>query len=443
MTDTLAARLAALSPQQRAALRARMPRQDSGGDQLTPGQLRLWQAHHAVGGRPVDVVCQAVRLTGAPVDLDLLTERVRGFAAAHEALRTTFGTTTGGPGVRRVVHQRLEPELARLRCATEAEAHEYARELARRPFDLAHGPLLRVALAETPAADEAWLLLAVHNLAFDAWSFELLLDALAQPSATVGPARPFSAFARDQLSWTDGPEGRAAAAYWAGQTAGAPGPLPTDRPRGAVTERVGGRVHFTLPAPVADAVAGSATREAATAYVGWLAVAWTALAEFGGQDDLLLGTFTSGRNRPGTDTVVGYLLNVLPVRLRDSGAGTHRDRVRAVRAATRAGLAHASYPGERITSDRQLPGTQPLLDAVFVFDHLAADDRRIQGAAVATADVDKGTARYDLTLAVYPGPHGVTGWLEYDTALYDEATVRRLADGFTAAAQAAAREADQ
>ncbi|WP_329228215.1 condensation domain-containing protein [Streptomyces sp. NBC_01460] len=442
MSDALATRLAALSPEQRARLRAALPQQGPDTGELTPGQLRLWQVHHQVDGRPVDVVCQAVRLTGAPVDLGLLAERVRGFAAAHEALRTTFETSGDGT-VRRVVHRELAPRLSRIRCADEAEAHAVAGRLAAEPFDLAAGPLLRVALAEGPAPGLAWVLVAVHNLVFDAWSFELLLDELARETGAAAPSRPFGAFVRDQASWLRGPDGRAGAAHWAAETADAPAPLPTDRPRGEQTPRTGGRVGFTLPASVADAVAASAKREAATAYTGWLAVAWAAFAEFGGTEDTLLGTFTTGRNRPGTDTVVGYLLNVLPVRLRNSGTGSHRDRVRAVRTATRAGLKHASYPGELIDAGRRVAGTHPLFDAVFVFDNLGADERRIQGAEVATADLDKGTARFDLTLAVYPGPDGVAGWLEFDTGLYDEATVRRLAERFTALAHTAAQEADQ
>ncbi|MFJ4498653.1 condensation domain-containing protein [Streptomyces sp. NPDC088864] len=442
MSDALATRLAALTPEQRARLRAALPgaRPDTG--ELTPGQLRLWQVHHQVDGRPVDVVCQAVRLTGAPVDLDLLAERVRGFTTAHEALRTTFATSADGT-VRRVVHPELPPRVTRVRCADEAEAHAVALRLAAEPFDLAGGPLLRVALAEGPAPDRAWVLVAVHNLVFDAWSFELLLDELARETGPAAAPRPFGAFVRDQADWLRGPEGRAGAAYWAAETAGAPAPLPTDRPRAEPARRDGARIAFTLPASVADAVAASAQREAATAYAGWLAVAWAALAEFGGTEDVLLGTFTTGRNRQGTDTVVGYLLNVLPVRLRDAGTGTHRDRVRAARTAIRAGLRHASYPGELIDADRRVPGTHPLFDAVFVFDNLGADERRVQGARVTTADLDKGTARFDLTLAVYPGPDGVAGWLEFDTALYDEATVRRLAERFTALAHIAAQEAEQ
>lgn len=450
MSADLVARLAALTPEQRALIRQRIPQVPRKQPQLTPGQRRLWEAHRWVGDRPVDVVCQVVRLTGAPVGLDLLAERVLGFVQAHEALRTTFesdGEGTGD-GVRPVVRPRLPPRVVRTRCAGADEAHALARELAAEPFDLANGPLLRVALAEgTAAGGGPHGRRGRRGMAAGRGAQPRLRRLVVRAAAgragqdrghRTGRRAPFSGFAHEQRRLLESAAGRAAAAYWKAEVAGAPPPLPTDRPRGSGTGRSGARVEFTLPRAVADGIAAAAQREAATAYTGWLAVAWAALAEYGGRDDVLLGTFTAGRDRPGTTDVVGYLLNVLPVRLRDAGDGSHAARTRAARTATRAGLAHAAHPGELIAEERRVPGTHPLLDAVFVFDNLGEGGREIQGARAVTEDLDKGTARYDLTLAVYPGPDGARGWLEYDTELYEAPTARRIAERFTALAEKAA-----
>ncbi|MFH8469463.1 condensation domain-containing protein [Streptomyces sp. NPDC017991] len=448
----LAARLAALSPEQLNLLRARLREQKPRAqERLTPGQERLWRAHHLAEGRPVDVVCQAVRLTGAPVDLDLLAERVQGFVRAHEALRTTFHVEEDSGAVRPEVHEDLPPRLVRTRCPEGPEqAHALARELAHDPFDLAEGPLLRVALAEGASAEEAWLLVVVHNVVFDAWSFELLLDELARDHAVPAPAPcPFSRFAVEQAETTAGPQGRAAARFWADELAGAPPPLATDRPRGQTAPGTGARVDFALPGAVAQGIAEAARGSAATAYAGWAAVAWATLAASGGRPDVLLGTFTANRDGPDAQRTVGYLLNVLPLRLRDPGDGTWGARIRAAHTASKRGLRHASYPGELITAERRLPGPHPLFDVAFVFDS-PAGPRAARGAVVSTSDVDKGVARYALTIAIHPAPEGASGWIEYDTALYDRNTVDRLADRFTAlAAQAsgaagrASREAGQ
>jgi hypothetical protein len=388
----------------------------------------------------VDVVCQAVRLTGARVDLDLLAERVNGFVRAHEALRTTFEETDDG--VRPRVHAHLPPRLVHARFASEDEAHAFARQLAHEPFDLTRGPLLRVALATGASAEESWLLVIVHNLVFDAWSFEMLLDELARASGAQAPeAVPFSRFAREQARWIESADGRTAATYWEAQVADPPPPLPADRPRDRVTSRSGSHVDFRLPASMAEKIAAVAKRQAATAFAGWLAVAWAAFAKLAESPDVLLGTFTAGRSGPGATETVGYLLNVVPVRLRDPGDGGYASRIRAAHAVSRSGLPHSAYPGELIDSPRRVPGAHRLFDAVFVFDNLGEASRTLQGARVTTTDLDKGTARYDLTLAVYPGDSGVTGWVEYDTDLYDESTARRLVERFTTIAEEASREA--
>jgi len=437
----LVARLAALGPQERARLRARLAARDARPrPALTPGQRRLWEGVLAADGRPVDVVCQAVRLSGARVDLDALAARIERFAEAHEALRTTFRTEDGE--VRPVVHERLAPRIVRTRCADRAEAHAAAAALAAEPFDLEAGPLLRAGLAEGSGPDEAYLLVVVHNLVFDAWSFELLLDWLADSAADPADRPPgFSAFAAEQRRWVQGEQGRAAAAYWAGEAADPPPPLPTDRPRGA-SAKTGRRLEFSLPADTAAAVAAAARRQGATPFSGWVALLWAALARTTGSEDVMLGTFTANRDRPGAAETVGYLLNVLPLRLRDPGDGGHRDRTAAANRAMRSGLRHAAYPGELIAEahGRGVPGAHPLFDAVFVFENLTEEGRTIQGARVETADVDKGTARYDLTLAVQPGAESAECWLEYDTSLYEEATVRALAGLFADLAADVARE---
>lgn len=432
-------RLASLSPEQRELLRARLA---ADRPFLTPGQQRLWEAQRRAPGRPVDVVCQAVSLVGGCVDPGDLAERLHAFTQAHEALRMTFEDT--GAGVRPVVHGKLLPEVRRERCADQSESRALARALAAEPFDLAAGPMLRAVIADGPDTGTRWLLLAVHNLVFDAWSFELLLDYLAAPVAGQAPARPFSEFARQQRIWCQSAAGRQAAAYWAGMLDDPPPALPADWPRAAETDWSGRRLEFTLPAVTGRGIAAAARRDGATAYAGWLAVVWAVLEEFSGIEDTVLGTFIANRGAPGAMETVGYLLNVLPMRLRAAGRGSHRERTRAASLMVREGLRHAAYPGELIARDlpAREPGTHPMFDAAFVFDNVGGEPRRIQGAEVTTADVDKGTSRYDLTFAVYPSDGQVTCWVEYSTSRYREATARRLAERFAAlAAQAAGQEA--
>ncbi|MDN5929530.1 MAG: condensation domain-containing protein [Pseudonocardia sp.] len=410
----LAARLAKLDPASRRRLRERLAQLRPAPHQLalTPGQHRLW-------GSAGHVVCQAVRLRGR-VDPAALEARLASFVQRHEALRTTF--YSDGATVRPVVRSALPPRVVRLRCSGLSEAEAVARALSDEPFDLGTGPLLRVGLAEDASADETWLLLAVPNLVFDAWSFELLLDWLALPAdPDDAPARPFSAFAADQVLWVDSAEGQAAAAYWTGVVADPPPPVAADR-SDVATDRTGRRIAFTLPGARATAVAAAARAEGATPFAGWLALFGAVLADFTGTPDVLVGTFTANRDRPGAAEIVGYLLNVLPLRLRNPVQADLQAWLRVARDQTRGALRHAAYPGELIEG--------LALQAVFVFENLTPNPRRIQGALVEPVDVDRGAVRYDLTLSVQPGPGEVVCWLDYDQTRYAEATIRCLAERF-------------
>ncbi|MEV4640388.1 condensation domain-containing protein [Actinoplanes sp. NPDC049548] len=432
MTD-LSSRLAALTPEQRERLRrlagaARdaAPVTDA---PLTPGQRRLWDTQLAYPGLPVDVVCQAVRLDG-PVDLDRLAAGLAAFTARHPVLRTTFAVVDGEP--RQTVHTGLTADIRRASCpGGDEQAYAMARELAREPFDLARGPLLRAVLAEA-GPDRSWLLLAVHNLVFDAWSFELLLDQLAEPP-TGDPPPGFVTVARRRDAWVAGPAGREAAAHWAAVAADPPPPV---FPVGPERTGIGRRREFTLPADVGTALTAVARAEGCTPFAAWCAVLWSLLSEWSGNPDVLFGTFTANRGEAGTDEVAGYLLNVVPVRLRDPGSGSFRDRVRGAAGPVRDVQRHGAYPAELI-------GLPPF-EVAFVFENLGDAGRTIQGARVTTADVDKGTARYDVTVSVFASAQEgrLHGWIEYDTGRLDDATADRLATRFAELAVAAAVDAD-
>ncbi len=467
----LAARVAALSPAAREQLakRARamaaapvLRRRDRSRAEpyaLSPGQRRLWEARigrrsaSPSGGAPPgagsweidsDVVCQAVHLRG-PLDPDRLVDAFRQLIDRHDALRTVVDVVDGEPVAQ------AGPQAAhcvqRITLPSAADAHPYARELARQPFDLENGPLLRIAVADvapvagsTAGQNDHWLLFAADNLIVDAWSFEVLLDELDLLYRAVSgtgvdlpePPVQFADFAAWQQTWCDSTAGRRAAAYWAEVVADPPPPLPTDRPRdGGPRTLSGRRLDFALPAEVTRRLTAAGRAAGATPFMVYCAVLWATLTEYTTHDDVLIGVFSANRSAPETAALVGYLLNVMPLRLR-GGDGSFADRLARVRPAVLEGQRHGAYPAERVARGhlRGLAGAHPLFDVAFVYDSLGARQRRIGDAVVTTADVDRGVARYDLTVAVYDEPGHLHGWVEFNADLLDETTAAGLARRF-------------
>lgn len=457
MTDLAAVvtRISRLSPDQRTLLERQLraaaaepvPQRSAHLDEpfpLTPAQRRVWDTQIQVADTPVDIVCQAMRIDG-PIDAQRLRQALIDTCRVHEALRTTFTSADGE--VTQRVRESVDPDVrlhADADVLSDAEAHRLAAELAWEPFDLEHGPLLRAVVAGRD--EQHWLLLAVHNLVFDAWSFEVLLDGIAEayesgtaPSHAADALRPAD-FEDWQRRWTASHAGRRAEAYWSELLADPAPPLRTDQPR--TQERTGrGRRHaFALPENVAPSLTAFARTQSATPFQAWCTVLGDVLAELSGGPDVVFGTFQANRTAAGTDRLVGYLLNVLPVRWRVAGDATPAERLRACRTALLEAQRHAAYPIELLAAGkgRGVAGAHPMFDVVFVFENLSRPSRALGAAQVVPSDVDKGTARYDLTVAVYDEPGGAHAWIEYDTALFEQDTIQRFADRFVALATAVA-----
>ena len=116
---------------------------------LSFAQQRLWFLNELEPGSSEYITPSALRLCGE-LDVGALSRALSGLVARHESLRTTF-ESVAGRGVQ-VVHPPYEVELPVLDLVGlvgEERGTELDRVLARearRPFDLAVGPLLRVGL---------------------------------------------------------------------------------------------------------------------------------------------------------------------------------------------------------------------------------------------------------------------------------------------------------
>ena len=193
-------------------------------------------------GQPTFNVHAAVQITG-PLDLGALERSLNEMVCRHESLRTTFVAIGGTP------HQVIAPELPLsiesvdltglpLR-GRQAEAQRRALEESRRPFDLARGPLARVALLRLGEAEHV-LLLSMHHLITDGWSFGIAAGELAtlydadrqgRVSALPDPPIQYADFARWQREqFQSGAWATRSSAGGAGSRR-APLELPTDRPR--------------------------------------------------------------------------------------------------------------------------------------------------------------------------------------------------------------------
>ncbi|WP_234425521.1 non-ribosomal peptide synthetase, partial [Streptomyces kebangsaanensis] len=424
---------------------------------LSYAQQRLWFLDRFEPGSTEYTTLSVLRLRG-PLDAGALRTALDGLVARHEALRTTFAEQDGQ--ARQVVNppHRVDLPVDDLTTAPDARAALDAlleREAAT-PFDLAAGPLLRARLARLAAGEHAEhvLVLAVHHIVTDGWSLGVLGRDLGELYAAAHEGRHpdlpelpvrYADHAAWQRARTDRVEHRLA--HWR-QVLDAVPPLelPTDRPRPAVRTRDGALVTFTLPAELTDRLRRLGREADATLYMTLLTACTALLSRWADQDDFAVGTVTAGRERPELHDVVGMFVNTLVLRNRVRPGTSFRALLEQVRSTVLEAFAHQDVPFERLVDalqpERDTSRT-PLFQVMVALHNLGAEAPTLPGLDVEPVLPPVRHATFDLAFDFVEGDGGVTGHLEYDTGLFDEDTVRRLADRLRLLLQAAAQDPDR
>jgi amino acid adenylation domain-containing protein len=406
-------------------------------------QQRLWFLDEFEPDSTEYITRYAARLRGG-LDVGALASALRALVTRHESLRTTFDTA-GGRGVQ-VVHPPSDVALP-VQDLSELPAPDRAAELDRilldeasQPFDLRRGPLLRARLVRL-ASDEHALSLALHHAITDGWSMGVLVEELgalygaAARGATADLPAPqlqyadYAAWQRERLS---GPAFEQRLDYWRGQLDGvAPLELPTDRPRPAVQTKNGAVLDFAVPREVAAALAHLGRSTDGTLFMTLLAACQLLLSRWSGQDDVAVGTVVSGRERAELERTVGVFVNTVVLRSTVDERRTFREFLAAVRDTVLDGFAHQDVPFERVVEELQPArdtSRSPLFQAMVVLQNAPHRAPDLPGLAVTELGAPVRTASFDLSIDFQEHDGALAGVLEYNTDLFDAATVARMAD---------------
>lgn len=444
------------------------PKPDGAADEQPPSegappsfaQQRLWFVDRLWPGNPAYHMPVALRLTGR-LDVAVAEQSLREVVRRHEALRTVFRTVRGQ------LTQVLLPDvpcplpvvdLSRLSAADReaAAAHKMAVEF-RQPFDLERGPPLRAGLLRL-AAKEHVLWLALHHIACDGRSIGILFHDFAvlytallrgEPSPLPPLSVHYADYAVSQRNRLQGETLRDHLNYWKKQLDGLPETLElrTDRPRPAEPAFRGGQRLFSLSPAMTEALESLGRREATWLFMTLLAGFQALLQRYTGQHDIAVGTPVADRPRRELHKMIGCFLNVVVLRTDLSGDPSFRDLLRRVRAMALRAYAHQELPFERLVEElrpARVPDRHPLFQAMLT---LADDPSRgmvMPGLKIAPITaVDCGAAQYDLRLTMTRTEAGLDGALEYDSDLFNAATIDRMIGHFQVLLGAAIADPDR
>ncbi|WP_433385384.1 non-ribosomal peptide synthase/polyketide synthase [Micromonospora sp. KLBMP9576] len=427
-----------------AGRRGAIPAVDRSGDlPLSFGQQQMWFLNRMDTTSPEYLVSSALRLRG-PLDRAALARAWDALIARHEILRTRYALADLTPV--QVIDEPHPQELplVDLTAVPQADrddrATELTAELAAIGFDLATEWPVRATLLRLGPAEHL-LVLVIHHIACDAPSMAVLLGDLAElyGAAVRGEASPlappavrfadFAAWQRDRLR---SEVLQRHLEHWRDHLAGiAPLELPADRPRPRVRDWRGASVPFALPADVSAALREIARGAETTLFVTLLAAFQALLSRHTGRTDIPVGSVTSVRDRAELRDLVGYGIDNLVLRGTWTGDPTFAELLRATGVTVRDAFAHADVPFALLVDEcepeRDLSRT-PLYQVAFTLGDDAPAGAWPAGLAAETHWPPTRVAKVDLQLHVVEGADGrLRGHLEYATALFDAATVRRLA----------------
>jgi amino acid adenylation domain-containing protein len=412
---------------------------------LSFAQQRLWFLDQlGAAGRAYHIPVR-LRLRG-DLHRDALSSALERIVARHEALRTTFHEVDGQP-VQRVA----SPEEARFvlaqhdltdNSAADAELSRLLGEESAARFDLSRGPLIRGGLIHL-AADDHVLMVTMHHIVSDGWSMGVLVQELSALYAAFrdGHGDPLPAlavqyadYAAWQRRWVDGDVLQQQADYWKRTLTGAPEllELSADRARPAQQSHAGAWTGVELDAELTEGLRALSQRHGTTLFMTLLAAWATVLARLSGQRDVVVGTPTANRGRREIESLIGFFVNTLAIRVDLSDSPSVADLLARVKGQALAAQQHQDIPFEQVVElvqpARSMAHTA-LFQVMFAWQNAPMGTLELPGLTLAPVGAAGGagpvSAKFDLSLDLHEAGGRIAGGVTYGTALFDRATVDR------------------
>ncbi len=409
---------------------------------LTLPQRRLWFLERLLPGRATYHVAGAVDLSGDRKEA-ALSRALEEVVARHDALRTAIpdeegepyqiASLGGGPGLSRIDLSALDLQSA--------ESERLSRSLARRPFDLATGPLVRFAEIVKGTTD-ARLVAIFHHLICDGAALELFLGELWTAYEALAAGRPvelppveiqLADVARWQAATVTPERTEEPLAYFRSRLADLePLDLPGDRPLAARRSGRGHTLAVHFDGDLARRLAARARSAGTTPFMLWVAALQALLARISGRAKTAIGTPVANRRSPELERLFGFVANTLVLDAEMGDDPKTTELIDRVRVGALAAYAREDLPFELLVealAPRRDLAQNPLFDVLLSFEPpLAA--RRIGALDLTPVRLDTGTAKLDLSLAVAPSGEGVDLWAEHDAERFDSTTIARWLAGY-------------
>ena len=374
-----------------------------------------------------------------PLDAPALCSCLNQVIARHDALRATF--SDDGEVQHFAPHLQIEIPLVDLRVLSESARDARINEIlcaeASTPLSLTRGPLIRAQLVQL-SDDENHLVVTTHHIVCDGWSANVMLDELSTLYAAVlggepaklEPAMQYREYVVNESIQIRSAAHSATENYWLAQFSTPVDPLnlPADRSRPAVKTFRGATCRQMIAADVYQRIKRAGAKNKSTLFSTLLAGFQVLLARLSGQHDIVVGIPSAGQSAlAGAEYLVGHCVNFLPIRIHVDRALGFADFLGLTRRAVLDAYEHQDYTYGTLVRKLDLPRDPshlPLCDVQFNLERLGAD-LSIPGVRSEVSANPKRFVNFDLFMNVVESADGLLIDCDYNTDLFDDATVLR------------------
>jgi thioesterase domain-containing protein len=422
---------------------------------LSYAQERLWvldrlQPDSAAYNLPV-----GFRLRG-PLDVAALEQSLNEILRRHEMLRSTFQTADEQPVQAIMPEATLRLQVQDLQDvpadSREAAAQQRLHEQIQQPFDLGSDSKLRAILLQLQPEDYI-LVLVMHHIAADGWSFGVLIQELGalygafaagQPSPLEALPIQYADYAHWQREWLHGEAIETRLAYWKEQLQGnVPAlRLPTERVTPHMPSQHADSRELVLPGDLLDALRRLSRQQHVTLFVTLLAAFQAVLHRYSGQQDLVVSSPVAGRDRAETQNLIGYFNNIVALRGDLSGEPTFADLLQRINRVVLDAHDNQEVPFQKVAELPNLART-PLSRALFALQDTTNWQLDLPGLTVESLSVDNGATDFDLAFYLNDQAGTITSILKYKTDLFRAEVIEQLLSDFVALLASVAEQPDQ
>lgn len=396
---------------------------------------------------PVYNVPIALALRGS-LDREALRKSIDLIVSRHEVLRSNFLFMAGEPTIKVNPAGAASVSFVDVRNLSlgerPLEIQTLANSEARRPFNLAKDPMLRAVLFRL-AESEYVLVITIHHIAADGWSLGVLVGELSKAyRAFVQGKTPelpalalqYADFAEWQRELLRGPALERLLSFWKLQLRGIADHsevLPLDRPRGAHQTFEGATLRTVVPESLLTAMRVVGQLRRATLFMAMLSVLQMLLQRHCEQNEVAIGIPVANRNQPELSNLIGCFFNTLVVRSDLSGNPSFLELLEQVRETSLAAFLHAQVPLSELVRHlrpKRNASHTPWFQVQMVFQNYPMPAMEWPGLRVHGFEVDTATSKFDLSVLIEK-KEGLEIAFEYNTKLFERATIQRLLDEYT------------